>query len=86
MDRKKITAMMIGCEPGEFLAYCDLADQGTVVVGPDGKKYRFNNAQLEEAEASRASKTKPKPPSKSKSQSKAKPRKKPATKTGAKLQ
>ena len=51
MERKEITAMMIKCDPGEFMAYCDLADQGTVVVGPDGKKYRFSNDQLDQAEA-----------------------------------
>ena len=51
MDRKKLTARMIGCAPVEFMAYCDLADAGTVVVGPDGKKFRFSNDQLEQAEA-----------------------------------
>ena len=50
MDRKKLTARMIGCAPVEFMAYADQADRGTVVVGPDGKKYRFSNDQLDQAE------------------------------------
>jgi hypothetical protein len=51
MDRKKITAMIIGCEPGEFMAYADQGEAGTVVVGPDGKKFRFSNDDLDLAEA-----------------------------------
>ena len=46
MDRKKITAYLINCNPDEFMAYADQEDLGTVVVGPDGKKFRFSNDQL----------------------------------------
>ena len=49
MDRKKITAYLINCAPDEFMAYADQGDQGTVVVGPDGKKFRFSNDQLDQA-------------------------------------
>ena len=51
MERKKLTAMMIKCDPSEFMAYCDLAELGTVVVGPDGTKYRFSNDDLDKAVA-----------------------------------
>ena len=50
MNRKELTAKMIGCAPGEFMAYCDHGADGTVVVGPDGKKFRFSNDQLDQAE------------------------------------
>ena len=50
MDRKKITAWLIGCEPGEFMAYADQEEKGTVVVGPDGKKFRFDMEKLKKAE------------------------------------
>ncbi len=49
MERKEITAFLINCQPDEFMAYVDQGDQGTVVVGPDGKKYRFSNDQLDQA-------------------------------------
>lgn len=49
MDRKKITAFLIDCSPDDFMAYADLG-ASTVVVGPDGKKFRFSNEQLEAAE------------------------------------
>ena len=50
MDRKEITAYLIGCKSDEFMAYADQAEAGTVVVGPDGKKYRFSVDQLEKTE------------------------------------
>jgi hypothetical protein len=89
MNRKAISAYIAGCEPGEFMAYADLGEKGTVVVGPDGRKFRYSNDQLKKAEADRsaahAPKPKPKPASKSKSPSKAKPRKKPTTKKDPRL-
>ena len=50
MDRKKITAYLIDCKTDEFMVYRDEAEQGTVAVGPDGKKYRFSVDQLEKTE------------------------------------
>jgi hypothetical protein len=47
MDRKKITAFLIDCSPDDFMAYADLG-ASVAVVGPNGKKYRFSNEQLEE--------------------------------------
>ena len=47
MDRKAICAFLINCEPDQFMAYADKAELGSVVVGPDGKKYRFSVADLE---------------------------------------
>ena len=69
MDRKKITAYLINCAPDEFMAYADQEDLGTVVVGPDGKKFRFSNDQLFQGEIRKrekdrvaaAAKPKPKP-------------------------
>ena len=51
MERKEITAYLIDCKPGEFMGYADQKEKGTVVVGPDGKKYRFSNNQLDQAAA-----------------------------------
>ncbi len=50
MDRKAISAHLAGCKAADMMAYADLGDQGTVVVAPDGKKYRYSNDQLEQAE------------------------------------
>ena len=49
MDRKGITAFLIECQPDEFMAYADQDEKGTFVVGPDGKKYRFSNDQLDQS-------------------------------------
>ena len=46
MDRKEITAFLIDCDQDDFMAYADLGEAGTVVVGPDGKKFRFSNEEL----------------------------------------
>ena len=56
MERKEITALLVECEIDEFLVYRDEAEKGTVAVGPDGKKYRFTNFQLEQAEKLREAK------------------------------
>ena len=49
MERKELTAFLIDCDSDEFMAYADLGESGTVVVGPDGKKFRFSNEQLKKA-------------------------------------
>jgi hypothetical protein len=46
MDRKAISAFLVGCEPKEFMVYRDEGMLGSVVVGPDGKKYRFSCEDL----------------------------------------
>jgi hypothetical protein len=63
MNRKEITAHLIGCESSDFMAYADLGDDGTVVVGPDGKKFRFPVAELERIDKKIKAKSKsaPKP-------------------------
>lgn len=82
MDRKALSAHLTGCEPDKFMAYADLGDQGTVVVGPDGKKFRYSNEQLAAAEAKLKPKSKPRKTAKRKPAAKksTKPAKKPATK------
>ena len=77
MDRKKITAYLINCAPDEFLAYADQDDRGTVVVGPDGKKFRFTNDQLFEGEMKKREKDQVA------AAAKPKPEPKPAPKTSA---
>lgn len=97
MDKKEICAFLIGCEVGDFMGYADKGDEGAVIIGPDGKKYRYDAAQLEQAERkaearrseAQAPKPKPKPPSKagtSKRTTKRQPASKPTSKpkTGAK--
>ena len=50
MNRKQITALIVGCEQDQFMVYRDEAELGTVAVGPDGRKYRVSNEELEAAE------------------------------------
>jgi len=50
MDRKDICAFLIGCQAKDFLGYADKGDEGAVIIGPDGRKHRFDAAQLEQAE------------------------------------
>ena len=79
MDRKEISAFLANCKASEMMAYADLGDQGTVVVADDGKKYRYSNDQLDQAESKvKASKPKPRRPTKRKVATKT--RKKPTTK------
>ncbi len=88
MNRKAISAHLAGCKAADMMAYADLGDQGTVVVAPDGKKYRYSNDQLEQAEidlkslAKAETGSKPRRKTKRKAATKAKvgPTKKPATK------
>ena len=81
MNRKALSAHLTGCEPKEFMAYADLGDQGTVVVGPDGKKFRYSNDQLEKAELKLKPKPKPRKAAKKPAAKKvAKPAKKPEAK------
>jgi hypothetical protein len=50
MERKEIAALLAGCEPDQMMAYADLGDQ-VVVIDSNGKKFRYSNAVLEQAEA-----------------------------------
>jgi hypothetical protein len=50
MLAKEIAAFLIGCKPDEFMKFRDEGEDGVVVIGPDGKKYRFDSAQLEKGE------------------------------------
>ena len=62
MDRKAICAFLVGCEPDQFMAYKDYADQGVAAVGPDGKKYIYTVVDLEAGDLEL---NPPKPPAKS---------------------
>jgi len=74
MDRKEITAFLIKCESDEFMAYADLG-ASVAVVGPDGKKYRFSNEQLEAgATAKRAAQQQAKKPAARSDAGKGKPK------------
>jgi len=77
MNRKEICAFLIKCEPNEFMAYADQAERGCVVIAPDGRKYRFENDQLEQAELEAKAKAR-------RSKPKRKPAKKPAAKPSTK--
>ena len=59
MDRKDICAFLIGCEAKDFLGYADKGDEGAVIIGPDGRKHRFDAAQLEQAERKAESRSVP---------------------------
>ena len=66
MNRQEISAFLANCKVSDMMAYADLGEGGTVVVAEDGKKYRYSNYQLDQAEVkakaqARASKPKPKP-------------------------
>ena len=86
MDRKAISAFLVGCDQNQFMVYRDEAELGSVVVGPDGKKYRFSVADLEAGDL-KLNPPKPKPAAKPKSKAPALPKpmkKKPAAKKAAK--
>ena len=87
MNRKDICAFLIGCEAEELMAYTDYAETGCVVLGPDGRKYRFDVDQLEKAEARRSEALTPKPKPKLKPEPATKKSTRPKfkPKTGAKL-
>jgi hypothetical protein len=73
MERKEIAALLVGCEPDQFMAYKDYGDH-VAVIAPDGKKFVYTNDQLAAAEPPAKSGTgKPAP----------KPRRKPSTKKTA---
>ena len=74
MDRKAIAGLLAGCEPDQMLKFRDEGDLVVVIV-PDGRKYKYTNAQLEAAE--------PKPPDKN-VQGQATPKAKAAAKAPAK--
>ena len=48
MDRKEISAFLIGCEPDQLMAFKDYGADGAAAIGPDGKKYVFDAAYLEQ--------------------------------------
>ena len=76
MNRKEISAILANCKVSEMMGYADLGDQGTVVIAPDGRKYRYSNDQLEKAEADRSAAQAPQQRRKPRSPSKKKPAKK----------
>lgn len=47
MDRKEISAFLIGCEPHQLMAFKDYGEVGVAAIGPDGKKYIYAAADLE---------------------------------------
>jgi hypothetical protein len=49
MDRKEISAFLIGCKPDELMSFKDYGDDGVAAIGPDGKKYVYDAAYLEQA-------------------------------------
>jgi hypothetical protein len=91
MNRQEISAFLANCKASEMLVYRDLGDGGTVVVASDGKKYKYSNDQLDQAEKKlkprrttkrrATTKTKKKPAAKSTT----KPTTKPTTKQKPKL-
>ena len=48
MDRKEISAFLIGCKPEELMAFKDYGDH-VAAIGPDGKKYVYQADYLEQA-------------------------------------
>ena len=96
MKKKEICAFLLGCQAEDFMAYADKGDEGAVVVGPDGRKYRFDAPYLEQAEpkaeawlkkikekpeAPRSEAQAPKPKPKTKRRTKRQPTSKPTSKT-----
>ena len=49
MDQKKVAAFLIDADPEECMKFRQEGD-GMVVIGPDGKKYKFSAEQLEKGE------------------------------------
>ena len=49
MDRKEISAFLIGCKPEELMSFKDYGEDGAAAIGPDGKKYVYDAAYLEQA-------------------------------------
>jgi hypothetical protein len=83
MDKKEICAFLIGCEVGDFMGYADKGDEGAVIIGPDGKKYRYDAAQLEQAERKAESQSVPSRDKAARSEAQApKPKPKPPSKAG----
>ena len=50
MNRQEISAFLANCEVSEMMGFCDLGDSGCVVIAPDGRKCRYTNDQLDQAE------------------------------------
>ena len=53
MDKRSITAWLLGCKPEELKSFSDYRDY-VAVVGPDGRKSYFDNAQLIKGEKAMA--------------------------------
>jgi hypothetical protein len=51
VEIKEIAAKMIGCEPDQLMAFKNYAEDGIAAIGPEGKKYIYTVAELEEYEA-----------------------------------
>jgi hypothetical protein len=88
MERKEIAAFLIGCKASEFMGYADKGDEGCVVIGPDGKKYRFSADYLAQAkpkaEPAKPAKPKKRAPTKRSTKSQTTTKKKAAPKTSSK--
>ena len=53
MDKRSVTAWLLGCKPGELMSFTEYTDH-VAVVGPDGRKSYFDNAQLIKGEKAMA--------------------------------
>ena len=49
MERKEIAAFLIGCKEESLLSFVDYGEDGVAAIGPDGKKYTFDNDYLTQA-------------------------------------
>ena len=81
MDEKQIAGFLLGIDPSTFMKTRDDGEGGLVVIGPDGKKYKFTAEQLEKGRIAMETPTieevaKPKPAPKPAP----KPKRKPSTK------
>jgi hypothetical protein len=47
MEKKDIAAFLTGCQADEMMAYRDVGELGCVVVGPDGRKFKYTIEDLE---------------------------------------
>jgi hypothetical protein len=50
MDRKEITAKLMGFEAEELLGFKDYGEQGTAAIAPDGRKFTYSDDELKAAE------------------------------------
>lgn len=60
MDRKALTAKLMGFEPEELLGFKDYGDH-TAAIAPDGRKFIYTDDELKAAEEKLKPPPKPKP-------------------------